>query len=311
MKLFGRRAAKPEPDRRTLITGHCYDDLALDAAIAELRDGDLRAAQTVLAECRDDPEVRDLRLSNLSEDLVGHVDEIAELAARHDDPELWLLAGEGFVAEAGAIRGAGWASSVGEDRFKMVHRTCAKAIGPLHRAAELLPSDPTPLVALMAAGMLLNASREQQDQVWEEVLRRCPTHYSAHCSRLQILAPKWGGTEEEMMTFAIETARTAPVGDALTAIFPAACFEVYLMAKSRVDSSQWREMERAYFANERILTLLLAASDRWMSAERPHPRAMHAHNHFAAAFGCAGHSERAFLHLFGTRDRFAPTRGPT
>lgn len=41
-----------------------------------------------------------------------------------------------------------------------------------------------------------------------------------------------------------------------------------------------------------------------MSTEKPHPRSMHAHNFFAAAFGCAGHSERAFLHLFGTRNRF-------
>ncbi|SDU32789.1 hypothetical protein [Amycolatopsis keratiniphila] len=304
MKLFGRRAPRPEPERRTLILDHCYDDLALDAALDGLREGDLRAARTVLAESREDAETRGLRLDQLSKGLVGHADEIAELARQQDEPELWLMAGAAYLDEAMAIRGTGWAEGVGQERFKMVHQVGAKAIGPLHRAAELIPDDSTPWVNLMSAALVLSAPRDQRDEVWRETVRRSPAHFSAHMIRLQTLAPKWGGTEQEMLTFALETARAAPPGDPLTAIQPAACFEVYLMASRQLDDDRLDEFEKLYFSSERMQATLVAASDRWLAEEKPHPRGLQAHHYFAAAFACGGNAERAFLHLLGTRDRF-------
>lgn len=307
VKLFGRRAPRPEPERRTLILDHCYDDPALDAALDGLREGDLRAAQTVLAEARQDPDTRYLRLGTLSKKLVGHADEIAGLAQRHDVPELWLLAGEAYLDEAEAIRGTGWASGVGEDRFKMVHQVGARAIGPLHRAAELLPDDPAPWVALMSAGLLLSASREQRDEMWREAVKRSPDHYSAHKIRLQTLASKWGGSEEEMLTFAAEAVHGAPPGSPLTSLMPDACFEIFLMATRDMDDDDAvGEYVVGFFKDQTLRAQLRDASDQWLSQEKPHPRSMQAHHYFAAAFGFAGIREYAFRHLFGTRDRFHP-----
>lgn len=304
MKLFGRRAPRPEPERRTLIFDHCYDDLALDAALDGLREGDLRAAQTVLAECRTDAETRNLRLLFLAEKLVGHADEIAGLARRYDEPELWLLAGQAYVDEAGAIRGTGWASSVGDDRFKMVHQVAAKAVGPLQRAAELLPDDSTPWIRLMWPGLLLGVSRDQLDEVWHEAVKRAPDHYSAHMVRLQTLASKWRGSEEEMLTFASETVHGAPPGSPLTALMPAACFEIFLTSTREMDEAEVGEYVIGFFGDQRLQAQLRDASDHWLVHEKPHPRSMQAHHYFAAAFGFAGMREHAFRHLLGTRDRF-------
>jgi hypothetical protein len=119
MGIFGRR--QPERARREVIKGHAWIDPVLDAALAEVRENKhLRAATTVLAEVRADTERRDLRLGHLAKELFGHADELGGLAAEHADPELHLLAGAAFVAEAAAIRGADWAGTVGEDRFKLV-----------------------------------------------------------------------------------------------------------------------------------------------------------------------------------------------
>nr|MDQ3579986.1 hypothetical protein [Actinomycetota bacterium] len=181
MKFWGKKN-KPVPMRREVIHGHAWTDPILDAALAELEEGHLRAATTVLAEVRDDPERRDLRLTQLSRPLLGHASEVAALAERHGDPELALLAGVGYLGEAGTIRGPGSADSVGEDRVKLVHATAEKALPYLHAAAGALPDDPIPWHEMMGAGQLLDMDREQQDHLWAEVHRRCPTMWTANQS---------------------------------------------------------------------------------------------------------------------------------
>ena len=123
-------------------------------------------------------ERRDLRLGYLANALVGHADELG-------DPELHLLAGAAFVAEESAIRGAGWASTVGDDRFKMVSSTTRKAVPFLNAAVDLLSDDAVPWHELMTVCMLLGA-----DRVWGEVVARRPNYWTATQSRMQVLSEK-------------------------------------------------------------------------------------------------------------------------
>nr|WP_042190721.1 hypothetical protein [Kibdelosporangium sp. MJ126-NF4]CEL19537.1 hypothetical protein [Kibdelosporangium sp. MJ126-NF4]CTQ94663.1 hypothetical protein [Kibdelosporangium sp. MJ126-NF4] len=305
MGLFGRkRAALP---RREVIWGHCYEDDLLDAAEAELREGKLNAAVTVLVDSRDDPESRCLRLDELGHHLVGSADEIAELAAQHRDPELMLLAGDAYIGEAWAIRGSGWGSSVGEDRAKMFLGTLEKARGPLETAAELVPDDPAPWAQLLTMAMGLGLDRAEQDAIWAETVKRGPTLYPAHWTRLQVLAAKWYGSHEEMAQFAIDTANNAPVGDPVTAMVVVAHFELFIQAAAQAERESRNPnllamAERAFKKRQQDIE---AASNRWLQDERPHPRTFEAHNYFAAASGLAGDKDRAFLHLLGMHDRLS------
>ncbi|ALG06037.1 hypothetical protein [Kibdelosporangium phytohabitans] len=305
MGLFGRKkAALP---RREVIWGHCYEDDLLDAADAELGEGKLNAAVTVLVDSRDNAESRCLRLSTLGHRLVGSADEIAELAAQHRDPELMLLAGDAYIGEAWAIRGSGWASSVGEDRAKLFRATLEKARRPLFAAADMLPGDPTPWAQLLAVGMGLGQDRSEQDAVWAETVKRGPTLFPAHWTRLQVVAQKWYGSQEEMSQFAVETVNNAPQGDPVTAMIVVAYFETYIQAKviaqEEYKNPDLRAVAEGMF--EKNFQPIEAASNRWMKDERPHPRAFEAHNYFAAACGLAGEKDRAFMHLFGMRDRMS------
>ncbi|RSM76041.1 hypothetical protein DMH04_36655 [Kibdelosporangium aridum] len=303
MGLFSKKKA-PLP-RREVIWGRVYEDDLLDAADAELQEGKLNAAVTVLVDSRDNPEVRCLRLGRLGHRLVGSADEIAELAVQHRDPELMLLAGDAFIGEAWAIRGSGWADSVGEDRAKMFLATLEKARGPLQAAADMLPDDPTPWATMLTMGMGLGLDRSEQDAIWAETVRRGPTLYPAHWTRLQVLAEKWYGSHDEMSQFAVQTVNNAPHGDPVTAMIVVACFEVYVqakvMAQRETKNPDLRALAEALF--KQSYANVAPASNRWMQAEKPHPRTYEAHNYFAAACGLAGDGDRAFMHLFGMRDR--------
>ncbi|PPK65527.1 hypothetical protein V5P93_004998 [Actinokineospora auranticolor] len=301
MKFWGRRSTAPA--KRTPITGHAWIDPILDAAIAEVTDGHLSAAITVLAEVRDDPETRDLRLDKLTNAIpLGRADDIAELAVEHHDPELALLAGSCYAQEAGAIRGGGWASTVGEERFQLVRATAGKALPFLHGAAEALPDDPIPWAELMSTAVLLGIKREQHDELWGEVHRRCPTLWTANQTRMWLLCEKWNGSHDEMLRFAHQAANEAPAGDPVTAVVAMAIAEFLMYEGREHDAGR----DRRRFQREALtksMSMVEGAADKWLRAEKPHPRAIAAHNNFAVVFGLAGHEQRTLLHLLGMRDR--------
>jgi hypothetical protein len=290
---------------REVVRNHAYDDPILDIAAEEMDAGHLRAATTVLAECRDQPELRALRLQVLSDHAVGHADELLELAKANTDPDLWLLAGASFIGEAWAVRGSGRAKDIGEDRFKMFFATLRKAVGPLHEAANLLPRDAVPWAQLQTTGMGLQVDREQKDEVWREIISRCPTLYPAHWVRLQILAAKWGGSNEEMMAFAKGSVDAAPPGDPVVAMLPLAHFEIFLErfeeAVEARSALKIATLKLRYFS--KVHDEIAEAADKWgVAVPRPHPRAVQAHNLFAAAFALADDAPRAKRHLLGMRD---------
>ncbi|MFD7656568.1 hypothetical protein ACFV4N_21565, partial [Actinosynnema sp. NPDC059797] len=317
MGIFRRK--RPAAVAREVVRDHTYDDAILDIAAEEMDAGHLRAATTVLAECREEPEVRALRAEVLGEHAIGHADELLELAKGNSDPDLWLLAGTAFVREAWAIRGSGRADTVGKDRFKVFFGTLRKAVAPLHEAAKLLPRDAVPWAQLQTAGLGLQVDREQKDEVWREIAARCPTLYPAHWTRLQILAAKWGGSAEEMMAFAQGSVDAAPPGDPVVAMLPLAHFEIFL--EQFEDAVQSRSalkiagLKMRYFGRHRDEIATAAdkwAADRWGAdkkdpgkrgaAAKSHPRALQAHNLFAAAFALADDAPRAKRHLLGMRD---------
>ncbi|MET0132789.1 MAG: hypothetical protein ABW215_04265 [Kibdelosporangium sp.] len=302
MGLFRKKPALPVRD---IILDHTYEDEILDAAVGAVLEGELKPAITALAECRDQPEIRSLRVRVLAENLVGKAEALQDVGHSTGDPDVWLLAGVTFIEEAWAIRGTGRAKTVGTDRFKMFYATLRKAIGPLNVAGELLEKDAEPWSQLQTVAMGLQADRDQKDEIWREVIARCPTLYSAHYRRLQILATKWGGSQEEVLAFARGSVDTAPSGDPLAAMLPVAHFEVMLDGlNTAIDNNSALKLATiptSYF--RAVRAEIDTAADKWMMAiPRSHPRTLEAHNAFAAAYVLAEEPLRARAHLMGMRD---------
>jgi hypothetical protein len=303
VKLFGKDTAP----RRDVIFGHCYDDELLDAAKAEAREGHLRASMTVLNECRADPELRCLRADVLGECLFGFGDQIAKLGKDHRDPDLLLLAGKAHTTEAWGIRGTGDAVDLSMTRMLRFQTTLREALEPLQLAAELLPDDAAPWVALMAVARGLGMSRAEQDTLWAEVNRRAPDLYAGHMARMQVVAAKWYGSHEEMTQFAADTVDSVPEGNPLTAILPAAYFELHMaevadLRPRRKKPNLWRMAERTF---QKPAKDIADASRKWLQHEQAHPYALDAHNLFAGACGLAGDRDRALVHLLHMEDRLA------
>ncbi|ONI88977.1 hypothetical protein ALI144C_05590 [Actinosynnema sp. ALI-1.44] len=303
MGLFGRkRSGLPQ---REVIQGHTYEDAVLDAAVRSAQDGEVGPALSALAESRGRPEVRALRVRVLAEAFVGRAESLQAKAFSSDDPDAWLLAGSTFVEEAWAIRGHGWASSVGQDRFRMFFATLRKAIGPLNQAADGLAKDAVPWAEMQRAALGLQADRDEMDAIWREIAARSQTLYPAYYTRLQILAKKWGGSHEEMLAFARLSTDAAAQGDPLAAMIPIAHFEVLLADQNELVNTKHTikaaMLPTTYFA--KVRAEIDAASEKWMVAiPRSHPRALEAHNAFAAAYVLAVEPVRARAHLVAMRD---------
>ncbi|MGW5053476.1 hypothetical protein [Actinokineospora sp. NPDC004072] len=278
---------------RTVTRGRSWRDPILDAALAEAEEGKLGAARTVLGECRDQPEIRVFRVGELAEALIGFGEEIATIAGS-GDPDLLLLSGAVFVREAWAIRGAGRAETVGAARFKVFHNHLAQAVAPLRGAAELLPADPVPWSELDPVARGLGFDRGEQDALWKEIARRCPTMTVAVRRRVQSLAPKWGGDERRMLDFARSSATAAPDGHPVNAVVAEAWFEA--AAHRRVPVARHARPARGE---------LVAASAKLLATPLSLPQTSWAHNAFAAIFTALDDAAHAAPHLRAMNDHLS------
>ncbi|MGI5121046.1 hypothetical protein ACQEU5_16140 [Marinactinospora thermotolerans] len=312
MRLFGRRKrvdhGKPQV---TYIPGRCWKDPALDAGVDAVEEGHLLAGTALLRECRDDPEKRAQRVEALGGAAVGHSGHIAGLLEEETDPRdaadilLWL--GSTLIREAWKIRGGGWAETVGRDRFKLFFATLAEAREPLLASAHLFPEDPVPWVCLQSFAMGSQLDRADKDEIWRNIIERCPTIFPGHWGRLQILSDKWGGSHEEMFDFARTTARTAPSGHPLVAMLPLAHAEYLLRERMPLlDEGSYKAFVRFSVDHYSVETVaeLKEASERWLSGGEEHPRDIEAHHLFGGVFADCGDDDAARLHLGRIGDRF-------
>ena len=261
--------------RRTVTKGRNWADAILDAALAEAEDGRLGAARTVLAECRDEPEIRAFRVGELARALIGFGDEIATIAGA-GDPDLLLLSGAVFVREAWAIGGA--EPDAAQSRSRLFRGHLVQAIPPLRASARMLPDDPVPWAELEPVARGLRFERSVQDELWAEVARRCPTLTVAVKRRLRTLA----SDEADMLAFAREAVSTAPDGHPATAI----------LAEAQFEGAVHRAMTVAKYARP-ARAELSHASTKLLTATRRLPQTVWAHNAFAAVFTAIGDGNAA------------------
>ncbi|MFI7616177.1 hypothetical protein ACIBP6_33650 [Nonomuraea terrae] len=271
-----------------MVVGRTWTDAALDTGVELVSQGHLQAGIALLSETHDDPELRSLRTEALGDAAIGRSREIMELLDEADHPAdvlLWL--GRTIINEAWAIRGGGYASTVGSDRFKMFFATLSTAHEPLMEAARLRPDDAVPWESMIWYGLGMQLDRSEEDAIWAEITSRCDTLFSAHWARLQAVSAKWGGSHEDMFAHARSAVALAPPGDPLTAMLALAHLEYLLAEETRLVQEStlmaYMKFSMAYFS-ETVLSELKEAESRWTTGKRSHVRDVDAHHLFGAIF---------------------------
>lgn len=301
-----------------IIRDRPWNDPVLDQAVEAVGGQYLRAAVPCIAETRDDPELRSLRVEALARAARGWSHGIETMLG--DDPgnpDLLVWLGRTRIEEAWQIRPRSRGRAVQAADYQAFTKMVQSARSPLMAAADGLPDDPVPWESMMWAGLALEVEPEHRDEIWRHARERCPTLYGANVARVITLSPQWGGVAEEMFDFARVAMSTSSREDPRAALIPLAYFEHFVQERSGLlrGSSSWfsedevREVEtaaRGWFAGG---TGHPDPAGRGAGrADRAHPRTIEAHNLFGAAFHLGDARRPARQHLTRTNGR--PSRLP-
>ncbi|MFV2196573.1 hypothetical protein [Nocardiopsis sp. LOL_012] len=295
-------ARNPERDARSteaaLVPAAFGTDPVLRSGCAAVREGGVAAGLTLLAEEREDPEVRVHRAEALGRAAVGRLDGVAALAegsADQADALLWL----GYTLLAAAVSGPVGTAAGRADR-KALAAALTEARLPLEAAARLRPDDPAPWAALQTVAMGLGADRGEKDRLWGEVVARAPHLLPAHMTRVRTLSPARGGSTEEMFAVAGAAADTAPEGSPLPSVLALAHAEHLRAERARIvaegGSDYIAGLGLGRLTGESVRELFDAAR-AWATAGAEHERDVQAHHLFGWAFYRVEATEAAAWHL--------------
>ena len=126
-----------------------------------------------------------------------------------------LVRGSHGIGWAWEARGTSVADKVDDQSWPAFAARLRDAERDLEEAARLDPEDPTPWALLVQSGVGLQLPRETLRARFEEARRRHRENRTAHHAFLSALTWKWGGSHQEMLTFAREAAAGAPAGSTL------------------------------------------------------------------------------------------------
>ena len=97
-------------------------------------------------------------------------------------------------------------------------RDAEAVIGTSHRAAELLPADPAPWIAMLGCCRILRASVPQTQPVWVRVVERHPWNREAHLQMLRYCSPDEGGSNVLTVQFVDAVVASAPPGSPVASL---------------------------------------------------------------------------------------------
>ncbi|MBB5804985.1 hypothetical protein F4560_004753 [Saccharothrix ecbatanensis] len=191
-------------------------DADLDAACAAATEGLWEPAARLMSSTWGDWERRNDVVRALA-DLTVKDDSF--IRRWHDaDPssgDLGALRAVSLVYAAWEVRGSARAAQTSKEQFEGFGRLLSGAQAVAHRAAEALPEDPTPWMALLMVARGLSYDHDRFGRVWDELVERAPHHRASHVQALQYWCRKWRGSHELMCDFAIRAASTSPALAAL------------------------------------------------------------------------------------------------
>ncbi|MER6915631.1 hypothetical protein ABT354_28500 [Streptomyces sp. NPDC000594] len=207
-----------------------------------------------------------------------------------------IVAGFRFITWGWEARTGAYAKDVSRERFELFHARLRSSEEWLYEAAEREPGWISPWYGLQITARALSAGPVVARRRFEATVRRAPHHVGAHQQYLQQICAKWGGSHEEMHTFARDSVLAAPGGTRLGSLVPTAHIEQWLSLDEGEDT--------AYMRRPEVTRSLLEAADhsyRHPDFER-RGSWLGVLNTFAMAFSLAGERDAA-------RECFRATEG--
>lgn len=273
------------------------------AARTALVSQDAEPALAMLAEARDHPEWRAHYVGILSGPGEPALPALRAAMSRDpDNPDVCLLIGATLSSAASDARGSDTIDNTSEEQIRGLRFYSGQARQALHRAANLLPSDPVPWCELLSCAMSAREYRGEVDDMWAEIVKRGGDHlYDANRVRLLTLTRKWGGSEKECFEFARDRTRSLPPGHPLLALVPLAHVEALserLMNADRMVTRLWHLVR--YLKKRSVRAEVDTASNRLLAGAydyAQHPAIQEAHQAFAYIYHHGGNHERARMHL--------------
>lgn len=141
--------------------------------------------------------------------------------------DAWLCLGAKYLQDAWEARGYGRGHEISESSWNKYFEIMDLAKESLGKAIELNQDDATPWAYYLVISTGCSFELEEKYQIFEEAVARDPQNWAAHIHMIVALSEKWGGSNDEMMKFAIEASAAAPVGSDLSLLFVKAYLEKY------------------------------------------------------------------------------------
>ncbi|SHN43228.1 hypothetical protein [Cryptosporangium aurantiacum] len=195
--------------------------------LADVERRDWRAVHEFLRGV-EDPGALDfyVGLISRSKGVQAWAGEWAEAEPRSHLP--MLVRGAHAIDWAWMARGAKWASKTSRAQFQIFLRRLRFAHDYLTEAAARNPHDPTAWSELIVCGVGMGLGVEEAQRRFREAVARSRWHLGAHAGLFMQLCRKWGGSDELMHGFAVDTAASAPPETGLAVLVADAHIERWL-----------------------------------------------------------------------------------
>ncbi|PJN23684.1 hypothetical protein [Kitasatospora sp. CB02891] len=285
--------------RRRAKVGPVLDPAYGDPELTRLRErgaaGDWPGVRAVLAQARDQADL--VTMIDVVTDLPGSEEWTGRAVEQDPEDTLALLvSGARQLVWGWEARSGARAKYVGADQWQVFGARLERAEEQLFEVAEREPDWLGPWYFLQITGRGVSVPEEIATRRFEAAVRRLPHHPSSYRQRLQQKCAKWGGSHEQMHSFARTSMLAAPEGSRLGELVAYAHLEHWLDLDNGEDGRYMRSAGVAHSlheAAERSIWHPDFARDRtWIGA----------HNAFAMAFALCGENRaasRVFTELDG------------
>jgi len=149
----------------------------------------------------------DLGGSDRSELARPIVDEWVARDSR--SPTALIARGKFLIGYAWKARGGKLAKDTPFGAQRLFRVRLQAAAVDLARAAEMNPRDPNAAAGMITVIVGLGRPREEMERWYRRAIDVAPGHFHARLNKTMFLAPKWRGSEDEVLAFGRECARDA------------------------------------------------------------------------------------------------------
>lgn len=126
-----------------------------------------------------------------------------------------------------SARGYGLGREVSDSEWEVFFNRLDETKEVLLKCTEKSPEDPTPWAYLIMVATWRSESEEIKYHYFNEAISRDPNNWAAHMHMIIALSEKWGGNNEDMIEFARQSSKDAPIGSDLKAILVKAYIEYW------------------------------------------------------------------------------------